>query len=53
MQHQTLAPGVRYSWLPKKPAKVKTRRAKGNTDQLPFDFNTDTATVEPPPGASD
>ncbi|MDA8562602.1 hypothetical protein N9K68_01940 [Luminiphilus sp.] len=53
MQHQTLAPGVRYSWLPDKPAKVKTRPAKANTDQMPFDFNTDTATVEPPPGASD
>ena len=53
MQHQALAPGVRYSWLLKKPAKVKTRRAKGNTDQLPFDFNTDKAAVEPSPGTSD
>jgi hypothetical protein len=47
MQHQTLAPGVSYSWLPEKPAKVKTRPAKANTDQLPFDFNADMATAEP------
>lgn len=53
MQHQTLAPGVSYSWLPEKPAKVKTRPAKANTDQLPFDFNADAATTEPPSGASD
>ena len=53
MQHQTLAPGVSYSWLPEKPAKVRTRPANANTDQMPFDFNTDPATTEPPPGASD
>ena len=47
MQDQTLAPGVSYSWLPEKPAKVKTRPAKANTDQLPFDFNADAATAKP------
>ena len=53
MQHQTLAPGVSYSWLPEKPAKVKTRSAKGNIDQLPFDFNADTVPADPTPKTSD
>ncbi len=53
MQYQTLTPGVSYSWLPEKPAKVKIRPAQANTDQLPFDFNADTASADPSPEASD
>jgi hypothetical protein len=53
MQHQTLAPGVAYSWLPEKPAKVRTRAAQANTDQLLFDFTADRAAPDPSLEASD